>query len=137
MWRCEDEKIIYYPVHTLDEIPEEAYNFFVRAEFISPSGIKFKGFLVSVTRYYCMGLFYKNKDYMFNKNLFKECYSRTKEIITLVDSPKVKRISDIFPLKYKTTIHMPGIRELEGSFDAFERAQERGFTYEDQVIKNK
>ncbi len=135
MWRCEDEKIIYYPVHTLDEVPDEHYNFFIKAEFVSPSGIKFKGFLVSISRYYCIGLFYKNKKYLFNKNMFKELYEDTKEIITLIDSPKIKRISDIFPLKYRTVINMPGIREVEGSFDAFERAKDRAFTYEDQVVE--
>ncbi len=50
------------------------FDFFVRAEFISPAGIKFKEFLTTITKYYCMGLFYKNKRYIFNKNLFKESY---------------------------------------------------------------
>ncbi len=135
MWRCEDEKIIYYPVLSLEEIPDKPFNFFVRAEFVSPSGIKFKGYLVSVTRYYCMGLYYYNKEYMFNKNMFKECCSRTTEIVTLINSPKIKRISDIFPLKYRTNINMPDIRELDGAFDAFERARANGVQFDDQVIE--
>ncbi len=135
MWRLDDENIIYYPVHSLEEIPDDIFSFYVRAEFTSPAGIKFKGYLTGITKYYSMGIYFNNKRYIFNKNLYKESYEDIKEIITLINSPRIKKVSDIFPLRYRTNINMLGIRELEGTFDAFERARANGIQFDDQVIE--
>jgi hypothetical protein len=125
LWRYDENDNLYYAISSLDEVPEEAYNFFIRAEFVTPKGFTLKGYLVSITKNYCIGVFYNGKEFLFNKNAIDNSIERIDKLIAEISSPEIKAPFDIFPLKYTTTIRLPGYRELSGEFDAFEKLKDK------------
>jgi hypothetical protein len=124
LWRLNDEIMTYFPIYTFDDVPEEGYNFYIRAEFTTPKGIKIKGYLVSVTDIYCIVIFYNSEIYIFNNNLLEDCFEITNKLIIEINSETTKEVFDVFPLKYTTTIDLPGWKNISGEFDAFEQLKE-------------
>lgn len=125
LWRYDDETDLYYPIFSIDEFPEYSRSLFIRAKFFSPNGIILKGYLVGAINIYCIRLFFHGKTFVFNKNLPDFCLKDFNKLIELLPSGKNTKITDIFPVKYETTIDLEGYQNITGEFDAFEEMKKQ------------
>jgi hypothetical protein len=124
LWRYDDETDLYYPIMSIEEVPEYSRSLFIRARFYSPAGIVFNGYLVGAENIYCIGIFCDGCEFMFNKNLPDRCFKSFNKLIENMTSGENLKISDIFPLKYETTINIKNYRTIIGEFNAFEKLKD-------------
>lgn len=120
IWKFQDETDLYYPIFSSKDFSEHDDEILIGAKFYSPMGMTFNGYLMDGAHVYCIGLFFKGNEFIFNKNLTSRCLKRFKELRELLPSSKTILIPDIFPLKYETVINLEGYKNITGEFDAFE-----------------
>jgi len=125
MWKYDDDTAVNYPITLLNEIPEYSRDLFIRAKFISPKGIILKGYLVGALNIYCIGIFSGGDEFLFNKNMPDRCMLAFEKLIKTLILKNPTLISDIFPLKYETTIDIEGFRNISGEFNAFEKLKDK------------
>lgn len=129
LWRSDDATDLCYPIMTAAEIPDYERDLFIRAKFVSPTGIVLKGFRIGGEKHiYCIGIFYKGKKILFNKNMIEYAFDDFDKLRKLLEAD-LKRtilIADIFPLKYETTvdINLEEFCNFGGEFNAFEKLKD-------------
>lgn len=119
LWGFDEESELYYPIFSLDEIPDEGFNFFIRAEFYTKSEISFMGYIVGVNRGYAISLFYRGKKYKFNKNIINGSIEQAEKLIRNFNDDRLNNVNDLFPLSYTTTIDIEPFNNITGKFDLF------------------
>lgn len=107
-----EDNDLYTPVIETDPIPLEAAAEFIKADFYTPSGVHFEGFVIS-SRAYAIGLFVGGEYLLFNCLLPDMAHDDVKKI-QLAIGQEVQ----IFPLEYRTNFRMEGDEDLiTGMFD--------------------
>ncbi len=132
IWRYSESTDLYYPVTLLEEIPISAKNLFIRANLRCPNTMTFKGYIIGAQNIYGVGIFNAGKKYRFNKNALEECIAQFNLFIQKLPFNKIFLISEIFPIRYETTIDLEGFHNVSGEFNAFEKLQEKRLLKEKQ-----
>lgn len=110
VWRWNSSNDGYCPVHQNDPLPEDEPTLFIKANFESPSGESFRGYLVGSDSFYAFGLFVDGGEYVVNLNL-----PETLELASKAISEKLKTDRfQLLPLKYSTGVHFSGNSNISG-----------------------
>ena len=127
LWRYDERDDLYHPILSMDEIPEDNRDMFIRAKFYSPNKMIFKGYVNNILKVFCVNFFWNNKIYFFNKNAPDWCLEQFYKLAETLQTEKNKIIviPDIFPVKYETAIDLEGYRNVSGEFNAFEKLKDQ------------
>jgi hypothetical protein len=108
-----------YPLKTLDDVPKNPIDLFIKSKFITPQGFCFEGYISGLRNIYCIAIFCGEDEVVYlNRNLLQDCLDDMKIV---VKHYKIDiEIEKLFPLHYKTIAdHEDFIDLLEGEFDIF------------------
>lgn len=120
MWRFVESTESYRPVRKPEELPESVKDLRTKAEFISPNGLKFNGYIVGADRVFSIGLFIAGKLIGFNKNLPKSLLvKQVGQLLSALPHGAAAGAKDIFPLEYVTQFDWEdlGYRNFRGQFE--------------------
>lgn len=119
IWVRNAEDDLIYPVYNSDDLPEDMsqYDLRIRAILTTPTGNKFKGYIVGVKNIYAITIFYESEVFRFNKNLLTDCLTEIARINLYLD--KMMKPEDFSPLQYETTIDIDAFNNFNGEFDIF------------------
>ena len=99
----------YCPVENFDPLPEDEPALFLKAEFETPRGERFKGYLVGDDTFYAFGLFVDGNEHVLNLNVPKLIEATERELAaTRGESFR------LFPLKYETSLAFAGHPRISG-----------------------
>lgn len=119
IWKFSDVDDLAYPVMSADDFPEDDFDLRIRAEFLTKSGIKLRGYIVGVQDIFSIRVYIDDQTFSFNKNLpeyFIEDLNKLNKILG-----KSLTLSDFSPLKYTTDIDLKGFKNIEGEFDLLKK----------------
>jgi len=110
VWTWDDENEGHVPVERYTPLPENISTLFIKSRFETPSGRKFRGYLIGTRTFYAFGLFVNDYDYVLNLNLPDMIQETLDDIYQSLD----ERPFDMFPLKYETSVHFDSEPNLIG-----------------------
>ncbi len=117
MWKYDEDSDLYYPVLSPKELPDEESCLTIYSVFTLPNGKEIKGYIVGVERVFSMGFFGKDNTFFINKNMPDATIEQIESFLLGQPSLEVKRVFDIFPLRYRTLINLEGFSNVNGAFD--------------------
>jgi len=85
----------------------------LRAKLTSADGIGFSGYVIEPTGVYCVGVFHKDRSFLFNLNLPDMAEQQLAELRQLSGL----ELKPFFPLRYTTSFRDNEGRRIEGTFD--------------------
>lgn len=68
-WRYDDVSDLYFPVKSLEDLPEDARDLRIRARFVFANGFSASGYLCGVERVFSIALFSGDRIFYVNSNL--------------------------------------------------------------------
>lgn len=125
IWKFIDGIDLYEPIFSPEDIPDDSRDLRIKAEFTTPSGIKFFGYVVGVQNFFSIAFFINGKNIHFNKNAVDLSLEQFDELSKAFLPNKNIKIPDIFPAKFTTMINLPGWKNISGEFDAFEKLKDK------------
>lgn len=111
IWTWDDQQEGHHPVSGVGALPLEFGTLFIRATFLTESGIRFNGYLMGLQSFYGFGLFVNGEHYLINLNLPDLAAPEIKKIAQHVGSPSV------FPLHYCADVAFEGQPPIQGRFE--------------------
>ena len=121
IWIRHQSDDLLYPVYGPEDFPEDMAmeDLCVRATFSTQNGEIFHGYIVGLKNIYCIVIFFENKIFCMNKNLFDDCIEDIEQINGFLE--KSIQPNEFFPLKYQTTIDIKEFKNFQGEFDIFKK----------------
>ena len=103
-----------------ESLPDEVrpQDLIIRAKFVAPCKKKFEGYLIGCQNIFAIGIFIKDKEFLFNKNLPDLSHKYFQEFARLCDLEKPE---DMFPIHYESDLDYENAAVFSGKFDAFEK----------------
>lgn len=117
IWRYDEDADGYFPVRGESDLPERVRDLSLRAEFTTPGGNVFEGYVVGVENVFSIGLFGNERIYHLNKNLPDLSQEQAEEFF--VESGLTSQLSyeALFPLRYETKWGGPMFNDFSGVFE--------------------
>ena len=111
------EEDLLCPVIEMDPLPNDRDALFIKADFWTPTGRHFEGYVVAHIEVYCVELFVGSRKFGFNVRLQDLAEQELQELRqTIMDDQ-----AQIFPLQYRTNFRFANGERVEGIFDPFQR----------------
>lgn len=126
VWYYEENRDIYYPITSPDEIPDYAdpRDLRIKAVFYTQSGVRLQGYIVmplEVDKVFSIGIFVDDKIFFFNHNLPDLSKEQLERMCKLINSDKLTSRDDVFPVRFETHFNFEGYNNFWGLFDAFKK----------------
>ena len=125
LWRDDQDKDLYFPVRSPDEMPENPGDLLIKSDFFTPNKMRFSGYIKGINKgidkLLYINIFYNGKSFGFNYNLPDLCHEHLNELIAVLPEGMAKDKDDLFPLRYETKFDWEdqGYKNFWGHFDAF------------------
>lgn len=125
LWRDDQDKNLYFPVRTPNDMPDNPGDLLIKANFITPIKINFSGYIKGINKgidkLLYINIFYNGQSYGFNYNLPSLCHVHLNELIEALPEGSANSKDDLFPLRYETCFDWENYEysNFWGSFDAF------------------
>jgi hypothetical protein len=104
---------LFTPVLKTDPIPRSAAAEFIKADFYTPSGLHFAGFVVT-DQAFAIGLFVDRAEFSFNRFLPDQAHKTLRELQLAIGKDV-----QVFPPAYRTNFRIEGKDLIAGTFDPF------------------
>ena len=114
VWQFTDDNEGHQPVPGFNGIlPLDKGTLFIKSKFVTPSGVKFDGYVIGIDSYYGFGLFCIDEVCLFNLSL-PQYYGRS---IRLLEETLGLNHIELFPLKFVTEVKDKDGKTIKGFFE--------------------
>ena len=110
-----DEEDLVYPVVETEPLPGGLSALFIKADFWTPTGRHFEGYVVAHIEVYCVDLFVGSRKFVFNVRLG----DLAEQVLQELRQAIMDEQAQIFPLQYRTNFRFANGERVEGIFDPF------------------
>ncbi|MDN8618029.1 hypothetical protein [Variovorax ginsengisoli] len=117
LWRYDEDADGYFPVRGEADLPGRVRDLSLRAEFTTPAGNVFEGYIVGVENVFSIGLFGNERIYHFNKNLSDLSREQAEEFLAASGLSGKLHYEAMFPLRYETKWGSPLFNDFSGVFE--------------------
>jgi hypothetical protein len=119
IWKFCQTDDLTYPVFNYDDFPDDSRDLCIKAQFNTPTNLKFEGYIVGVKNIFCIAIYLNNQTLFFNKNLPKNCLKSLEKINKLLGLSLT--IQDISPLKYSTIVNWECFKNMNGEINFLQK----------------
>ncbi|WLE58836.1 hypothetical protein GIY62_17260 [Burkholderia plantarii] len=117
IWRYDDEDDLYHPVTSADQLPESERALSIRANFRTPDGRSFAGYVVGIERVFSFGLFGGDRVFHVNMNLPDLSAKQLNAFLQVQSCESGQTFESLFPLTYTSSINEEPFVDFSGQFD--------------------
>ena len=117
VWRYDEDDDLYFPVLTGKDLPEFERDVAIFVEYKTPSGIKFPGYIMGISKVFSLGLFCGGKTFYMNKNLPDLSAEQMSEFLECAGLTDLLSIKNLLPLEYVTKINHDEFQDFSGQFE--------------------
>jgi hypothetical protein len=117
VWRYDEDDDLYHPVMRESDLPDSQRDVSIFAEFKTPGGHSFSGYVVGISRVFSVGLFCGDRTFHINKNIPDLSVEQVRELLACAGLDDVHTVGEFFPLEYRTLILRDEFVDFSGRFE--------------------